>query len=328
MKRREFITLLGCAVAAWPMMARAQQPAIPVIGFLQIASPGGGYAHFLSGFFDGLKDGGYVEGKNVAVDYRWAEGRSERLPILANDLVQHQVAVIVASGGDAPALAAKKATEEIPIVFISGGEPVKMGLVASLNRPGGNVTGVNFTSSELIPKRLGLLHELVPQAMTVGALVNPNYSASDDQLRELREAATASGLKLEILTASTESDIDSAFASLVQQRIGALLLANDPFFQAYRAQIIALAARYAIAAAYPDSGYADAGGLISYGPSITDAYRLAGTYVAKVLSGIKPADLPVQQSTKFEFAINLKTAKELGLTVPATTIAIADKVIE
>jgi putative ABC transport system substrate-binding protein len=325
--RREFITLLGGAAVAWPLGARAQQPAMPVIGFLHTASPDG-YAEFIAKFLQGLKETGYVEGNNVTIDYRWAEGQIDRLPAMAADLVRGQVALIVASGGDAPALAAKRATEKIPIVFMSGGEPVRAGLVASLNRPGGNVTGVSFIVTELIPKRLGLMHELIPKAVTVGALVNPNYPAADVQQRELQEAAAATGLQIHIVTAGTERDIDGAIASLVQQSIDMLFVANDPFFQSRRNQIVALTARYALAASFPGREFVDDGGLFSYGPNLAEVYRLAGTYAGKVLSGAKPADLPIQLPTKFEFAINLKTAKSLDLTVPPTLLALADKVIE
>jgi len=325
--RREFITLLGGASVAWPLAARGQQPALPVVGFLQSASPEG-YAPLVASFLEGLKSAGYIEGKDVTVEYQWAEGHPDRLPAIASDLVRRHVAVIVASGGDAPALAAKKATDKIPIVFISGGEPVRAGLVESLNRPGGNVTGVSFIVTELIPKRLELLHELVPKAMTVGALVDPNYSGVDHQQRELQEAASATGLQVHIVTAGTQPDIDMAFASLVQQGIDTLIVANDPFFTSHRDQIVALAARHTIAASYSGREFVDAGGLMSYGPSVTDAYRLAGTYTGKVLNGIKPTDLPVQQPTKFDLAINLKTAKALGLTIPQTLLATADEVIE
>jgi putative tryptophan/tyrosine transport system substrate-binding protein len=327
MKRREFIALICGAFSAFPLAARAQQQS-PLIGILQGASPGGAYTQFLARFFDGLRETGYVERQNVGVEYRWAEGVVERLPALADQLVRRRATVIVASGGDAPALAAKNATNTIPIVFISGGEPVKTGLVASLNRPGGNVTGVNFISSELIPKRLGLLHDLIAKATTVGALVNPNYSASVDQRRELQEAAAATGLELQIVTATTAGEIDAAFAGLANRHIGALLLANDPFFQAYRLQIVSLAARYGIAVSYSDRQFVDAGGLISYGPDIADAYHLAGTYTGRVLNGTSPADLPVQQPTKFELAINAKTAKTLGIDIPSNIVAIADEVIE
>jgi ABC-type uncharacterized transport system substrate-binding protein len=324
-KRREFITLLGGAAAAWPFLARAQQPAMPVVGFLHTASPAG-YAPFVAEFLQGLKEIGYVEGKNVTVDYRWADGHSDRLPSMADDLVRRQVAVIV--GSTSAALAAKAATDKIPIVFISGSEPVSAGLVASLNRPGGNVTGVSFIVSELIPKRLELLREFVPKAATAGALVNPNYPASDLQVQELQDAAAATGLQIRIVTAGTEREIDAAFASLAQQGTDMLLVANDPFFMSRRNQIIALAARHALAASYAGREYVNAGGLVSYGPSLTDIYRLAGIYAGKVLNGTKPADLPVQQPTKFDFAVNLKTAKALGLDVPAKLLALADEVIE
>jgi len=325
--RREFVATLGGASLAWPLAARAQQPAMPVIGFLLTASPDG-YAAFMKSFLVGLKETGYVEGKNVAVDYRWAEGHNDRLAAMADDLVRRQVAVIVASGGDAPGLVAKKATDKIPIVFISGGAPVRAGLVASLNRPGGNITGVSFIVTELIPKRLELLHQLVPKAVTIGALVNPNYADVELQLKELQEASAATGLQAHIVNAGTQSDVDAAFANLVQQRIKTLLVANDPFFTSRCDQIVALAARHAIAASYAGREFVDAGGLISYGPSIRDAYRLAGSYTGKVLNGAEPADLPVQQPTKFDLAINLKTAKALGLDVPPSLLAIADEVIE
>jgi putative ABC transport system substrate-binding protein len=325
--RRLFIRALGGMAVTWPLAARAQHPAMPVIGFLLTASPEG-YAAFVASYLEGLKETGYVEGKNVIVDYRWAEGHNDRLPAMADDLVHQQVAVIVASGGDAPGLAAKKATDTIPIVFISGGAPVKAGLVASLNRPGGNITGVSFIVTELIPKRLELLHELVPKALTIGGLVNPSYADAELQLKELREASEATRLQIHIANAGTPGEIDAAFASLVQRGINTLLVANDPFFQSRRDQIVALAARSAIAASYAGREFVDVGGLISYGPSLVDAYRLAGTYTGKVLNGTKPADLPVQQPAKFDFAINLKTAKALGLTVPPTLLATADEVIE
>jgi putative ABC transport system substrate-binding protein len=309
------------------VVARAQQPSMPVIGFLLTASPDG-YGALVASFLEGLKETGYVDGKNVTVDYRWAEGQNDRLPAMADDLVRRQVAAIVASGGDAPGLAAKKATDKIPIVLISGGAPVRAGLVASLNRPGGNITGVSFIVSELIPKRLEILHELVPKAVTIGGLVNPDYADAELQLKELQDASAAIGLQIHILKAGTQGAIDAAFASLVQQGINTLLVANDPFFQSRREQIVALAARHAIAASYAGREFVNAGGLISYGPSLIDAYRLAGSYTGKVLSGIKPADLPVQQPTRFDLAINLKTAKTLGLTIPETLLATADEVIQ
>jgi ABC-type uncharacterized transport system substrate-binding protein len=325
MRRREFITLLGGAAAAWPLAAGAQQPAMPVVGFLHTASQAG-YAPFVAEFLQGLKEIGYVEGKNITVDYRWADGHSDRLPLMADDLVRRQVAVIV--GSTSAALAAKATTDEIPIVFISGSEPVSAGLVASLNRPGGNVTGVSFIVSELIPKRLELLRELVPKAATAGALVNPNYPASDLQVQEFQDAAAATGLQIRIGTAGTEREIDAAFASLAQQGTDMLLVANDPFFMSRRNQIIALAARHALAASYAGREYVNAGGLVSYGPSLTDIYRLAGIYAGRVLNGTKPADLPVQLPTKFDFAVNLKTAKALRLEIPPSLLARADEVIE
>ena len=327
MRRRDFIKAIAGSTAIWPLVARAQQPATPVVGFLQTASPSG-YSAFMASFLSGLKEAGYVEGVNVTIDYRWAEGQIDRLPALAANLVSRQVAVIVASGGDAPGLAAKRATDKIPIVFMSGGDPVKAGLVESLNRPGGNITGVSFIVSELIPKRLELLHELALTATAVGALVNPNYPAVDLQQRELREAAAAKGLKINIANAGAEHDFDPAIASLIQQGSDMLLIANDPFFQGYRNQIIKLAARYRLPASFPGREFVADGGLFSYGPDLVEVYRLGGAYLGKVLSGAKPSDLPVQLPTKFEFAINLKTAKSLGLTVPQTLLSTADEVIE
>jgi putative tryptophan/tyrosine transport system substrate-binding protein len=327
MRRRDFITLLGSGAATWPLVAHAQQPGKPVIGFLGTASANG-YDAFLASFRDGLKAAGFVEGRDATIEYRWAEGHIDRLPALAADLVSRRVAVIVASGGDAPGLAAKQATDQIPIIFMSGGEPVKAGLVKSLNRPGGNITGVNFIVSELIPKRLEVLHELAPKGVTVGALVNPSYPDVELQRRELREAAAARALQIRIASAGIEQDFDQAIASLKQQGSDMLLIANDPFFQGYRDLIVRLAARYMLPASFPGREFVEAGGLCSYGPDLVEVYRLGGSYVGKVLSGAKPADLPVQLPTKFDFAVNLKTAKALGLSVPQTLLATADEVIE
>jgi putative tryptophan/tyrosine transport system substrate-binding protein len=327
MKRREFFAFLGSIAGAWPLVASAQRSGIPVIGFINSGSAVG-FASFVDAFREGLEEIGFLDGHNVIIEYRWAEGQNERLPALATDLVRREVSVIFASGGDAPALAAKRATSTIPIVFVSAGEPVAAGLVASLNRPSGNVTGVSIMNSELTAKRLELLHKLLPKATTVGALVNPNYPAADVQQRALRETAAATSLQLHVATAGTERDIDVAFARLVEQRIDMLLVANDPFFQSRRDQIVALTVRLGLPASFPGREFVDAGGLSSYGPNLMAIYHLAGTYVGKVLNGAKPADLPIQQPTKFNLAINLKAAKALGLTIPADLLAIADEVIE
>jgi putative ABC transport system substrate-binding protein len=327
MRRRTFIEGIAALAAALPLAARAQQSVKPVIGFLGTASANG-YDAFLASFRDGLKEAGFVEGRDATIEYRWAEGHIDRLPALAADLVSHRVAVIVASGGDAPGLAAKQATNLIPIVFMSGGEPVKAGLVESLNRPGGNITGVNFIVSELIPKRLELLHELAPKAMTVGALVNPSYPAVELQRRELRESAAAKAMQIHIASAGIEQDFDPAIASLKQQGSDMLFIANDPFFLGYRDLIVRLAARYRLPASFQGREFVEAGGLLSYGPDLVEVYRLGGSYVGKILNGAKPEDLPVQLPTKFDFAVNLKTAKTLGLTIPPTLLATADKVIE
>jgi ABC-type uncharacterized transport system substrate-binding protein len=325
-KRRQFITLLGTA-AAWPLAARAQQRAIPLIGFLHSASPGP-FATAVDAFRQGLRETGFIQGQNVAIEYRWAEGQYDRLPALAADLVDRQVSVIVAVAGNAPASAAKAATTSIPIVFVSGGDPISGGLVASLNRPGGNVTGVSWVATALVRKQLELLYRSVGSPALIGALVNPSYPDHGVQLGELREGANAINQEINIVQAATAHDIDMAFVSLVQKGANALIVVNDPFFVSRRDQIVALAARHRMPAIYFSREFAAAGGLLSYGASLVDAARQGGIYTGKILKGEKPTDLPVMQSTKFEFVINLKTAKNLGIEISPTVLATADEVIE
>jgi putative tryptophan/tyrosine transport system substrate-binding protein len=325
--RREFLVGL-CTALVWPFAARAQQKAMPVIGFLDIGSPGPG-APYLAAFHQGLSETGYVEGQNLAIEYRWAEGHYERLPALAADLVGRKVDVIAASGGGQNAVvAAKSATSTIPIVAVMGNDPVATGLVTSLARPGGNLTGVSFLVVELVPKRLELLSELVPQARVVALLVNPNNENTQRIMRDVQEAARAKGLQLPILKAGTENEIDAAFAALVQQQAGALVVGAEPFFTDRREQVAALAARHAVPAIYGVRENVAAGGLISYGASLNGIYRQLGIYAGRILKGAKPADLPVQQPTTFELVINLTTAKALGLTVPHSMLMRADEVIE
>lgn len=327
MRRRDFIRLLGGVAAAWPLAVRAQQRPMPVIGFLHSASPGP-FARAVDAFRQGLSETGYVEGQNVAIEYRWAEGQYDRLPALAADLAGRQVSVIVAVAGNAPALAAKAATTSIPIVFVSGGDPVSAGLVASLNRPGGNVTGVSWIATALVPKQLELLRRSVGNVALIGALVNPSYPDHDLQLRELQQGADAIGQEIKIVQAASAHDVDTAFVSLVQMSANALIVANDPFFVNRRDQIVALAAKHRMPAMYFSREFATGGGLLSYGASLVEAARQGGIYAGKILRGEKAADLPVMQSTKFEFTVNLKTAKVLSLEIPPTVLALADEVIE
>jgi len=326
MKRREFITLLGGA-AAWPVVARAQQPTMPVVGFLYSLSPDP-VADRLRGFRQGLKDTGHVEGENVTIVYRWAENQVDRLPALAAALVRQQVTVIAAGNG-LSAFAAKAATTTIPIVFSVNEDPVNLGLVASLARPGGNLTGINFFTSELAAKRLELLRELVPSAARVAVLVNPaNAANTETTLRDVVAAASAMGLQIQVVRASTSSEINAAFATFASERPDALFLAGDGLFTNRRVQLISLAARLAVPAAYASREIAVAGGLMSYGSNVADAWRQVGVYVGRILKGTKPADLPVVQANKFEMVINAETARMLGLTVPSTLLATADEVIE
>jgi putative ABC transport system substrate-binding protein len=327
MRRREFITIFAGALGAWPLDARAQQSAIPVIGFLSSASPNA-YAGRAAAFRKGLNEAGYIEGQGVAIEFRWAQGQYDRLPVFAADLVRQNVAVIVSSGGDVAALSAKAATSSIPIVTVSGTDPVKAGLVASFNRPGGNVTGVSFVATELEAKRLQILHDMVPAATVIGILINPTNPAAESRSKDLQMAARTLERNIHIVSAGSEGDLETAFATLIQQRAGALLVTTDAFFTSQRDRLVALAARHALPTIYAWREFVEAGGLASYGPIINEVYRQAGIYTGRILKGENPADLPFLRPTKFELVINLKTAATLGLTLPPLTLALADEVIE
>ena len=327
MHRRDFITLLGGAVAAWPLVVRAQQPAIPIIGFLSSRSAGDSIGE-LAAFRQGLAESGYDDGRNVKIEFRWAEGHFDKLPALANELVRRPVTVVAAVGGYQAANAARAATASIPIVFAIGEDPVKLGLVSNINRPGGNLTGATFATALLGAKRLGLLRELVPDAEAIGLLVNENSDQGKEQVHDVQEAAQKLGQRLVVLSGGSDEGIDAAFASLAQQHVRALIVGADPFFDPRRNRVIGLVAQHAIPAIYQFRGYAVSGGLMSYGASITAHYRQVGNYVGRVLNGDKPTDLPVVFPSKFELVINLRTAKALGLTIPSGVMAITDEVIE
>jgi len=326
MRRRKFIKLLGGAAVAWPLHAHAQQPAMPVIGFLNGSSPDG-YAPMVVAFHRGLKEAGYTEGQNVAIEYRWANGKYDQLPALAADLVDRQVSVIAATSTPAN-LIAKAATSAIPIIFTTGSDPVQLGLVASLNRPGGNVTGVTQLTGEVAPKRVELAHELITTATVIGLLVNPGSPSAEALTKASRDAATTLGVRLDVLRASTEAEVDGAFTTFRERRVGALIICTDAFFSGHAELLAALAIRDRLPAIYEYRPFVTAGGLMSYGGSVTDSYRLAGVYTGRVLKGEKPADLPILQSTKVELLLNLKTANVLGLTVPLSLLGRADEVIE
>jgi putative ABC transport system substrate-binding protein len=327
MRRREFISLLGSAAVTWPFAARAQRPTVPVVGFLGTTTQQD-FSDRVAAFREGLKETGFVEGQNVAIEYRWSEGNYDRLPALAADLVRRQVAVIAAVGGEPSPLAAKSATTTTPIVFSLGSDPIKLGLVTSLNRPGGNITGVNFFQSELGAKRLDLLRVLLPNITAVGLLINPSFAESETHAKDAIKSALSLGLQLHVARASTTDEFDAAFSTLVQQKVGALLFANDSYFHGERKKLIALAAQYRLPAIYFWRDFPVDGGLMSYSPNLLQAYRQVGMYTGQILKGAKPADMPVVQPTKFEFVINLKTAKALGLTIPEGLLNAADEVIE
>jgi putative ABC transport system substrate-binding protein len=327
MRRREFTTLIGVAAVGFPIAAHTQQAAMPVIGFLHSSSPTP-HAHELTALRLGLKESGYIEGQNVAIEYRWAENEYDRLPELAADLVRRQVAVIVVAGGAPPAVAAKAATPTIPIVLVFGSDPVRLGLVASLNRPGGNITGVTFLTSELMAKRLDLLRELVPQATTVAYLADTRFITSQEMLRDMLAAAATLGRQVAVVEARSDHDFETAFATFVERQAGALVVGASALFDSNRDRLVALTARYKLPAIYQAREYAFDGGLMSYGASYGDAFRLGGRYVGQILKGAKPADLPVEQSSRFELVINMKTAKALGLDVPPMLLIRADELIE
>jgi putative ABC transport system substrate-binding protein len=329
--RRDLITLIGGAatasVVAWPLAARAQQRALPVVGFLHVGSAGP-FAHLVAGFRQGLKETGFVEGQNVAVEFRWADGQYDRLPALAADLARRQVAVILTGGGEPSIFAVRAASATVPIVFNIGSDPVRLGIVASLGRPGGSATGVNILSVELAAKRLGLLNDLMPKDAVFAFLVNPNFPPTETNIEQVEAAGRSIGRRFLLLKASSENEIDAAFTTIAQMRAGALLVGTDPFFTGRRAQIVVSAARLGIPAMYEQREFASAGGLISYGTSLADSYRQQGVYVGRILKGEKAGDLPVIQPTKFELVINLKTAQALGLEIPDKMLALADEVIE
>jgi putative tryptophan/tyrosine transport system substrate-binding protein len=325
MRRREFVTLLGGAAAGWPVAARAQQPSMPVVGFLRVTSAADA-ANLVTAFRQGLKEAGFVEGQNIAIEYRFADGQGDRFPGLVADLIRRQAAVIVGHG--VPAQIAKAATTTTPIVFVVGDDPVRIGLVANFNRPGGNVTGVTFIATDVTAKRLGLLHELVPHAAVIAVLLDPNLPDADRELRSVEAAGRTIGLRVLVVKAAAVHELDAAFATIVQAGAGALHVGSGAFFTSQRQRLAVLSARHGLPSSYPEREYVAAGGLLSYGTSQADAYRRAGNYVARILKGEKPGDMPVEQPTKFELVINLGTAKTLGLTVPNSMQLLADEVIE